>query len=218
MPELHDHPYVFQPAQDTTASTFVMLHGTGANEHDLLGLAEHLRGGGAVISPRGRVSEHGMNRWFRRLAEGVFDTEDVIRRAADLAAFISAAVEAHDLDPGNVVLSGFSNGANVGAAVLLLHPGVARAGVLFSSMLPVRPEATPDLSGTAVFMSAGRVDAMAPADQAEALACLLVEAGAQVELRWHEMGHGIDMAQVEAARAFLDGLRAGSPRGGEGRP
>jgi phospholipase/carboxylesterase len=206
--ELHGFPYVFLPATDPQAPTLVLLHGTGADEHDLLALGEHLRDGGAVISPRGRVSEHGMNRWFRRLSEGVFDTEDVIRRAADLADYIAAAVAEHHLDPSNVILSGFSNGANIAAAVLLLHPGTARGGVLFSSMLPVRPDTLPDLSTTAVFMSAGRVDDMAPADQAEALAALLTDAGAAVELRWHDLGHGIDADQLEAASAFLAKLRA----------
>jgi phospholipase/carboxylesterase len=218
MPELADHPYVFLPAEDPAAPTLLLLHGTGADEHDLLALGSHLRAGGAVVSPRGRVREHGMNRWFRRLAEGVFDAEDVVRRAGDLATFVAAAVEAHDLDPGNVLTAGFSNGANIGAAVLLLHPGVLRGGALFSSMLPVRPDPVPDLSSTAVFMSAGRVDPMAPPDQAEALAALLVEAGASVQVHWHDHGHGIDMAHLEAAQAFLREHRAAASSGGGGLP
>jgi phospholipase/carboxylesterase len=218
MPELHDHPYVFRPAEDPDAPTLLLLHGTGATEHDLLPLAEHLGARGAVISPRGRVSEHGMNRWFRRLAEGVFDTDDVIRRAGDLAEFVGAAVAAHDLDPRSVVAAGFSNGANIAAALLLLHPGVLRGALLFSSMLPVEPETTPDLSSAAVFMSAGRVDPMAPADQAEALAALLTDAGANVDLRWHDRGHSIDAAQLEAARAWLDTVRAATASGEGGLP
>jgi phospholipase/carboxylesterase len=214
MPELRDHPYVFSPAEDPDAPTLLLLlHGTGADEHDLLALGDHLREGGAILSPRGRVREQGMNRWFRRLAEGVFDIEDVIRRAGDLAGFVQAAVAEHGLDPENVLAAGFSNGANTAAAVMLLHPGVLRGGLLFSSMLPVRPQTAPDLSGTEVFMSAGRVDAMAPADHAQALATLLEECGAVVRLHWHDLGHGIDMAQLEAALGWLRELRATSASG-----
>jgi phospholipase/carboxylesterase len=214
MPELAGHPYVFAPATDPDAPTLLLLHGTGADEHDLLGLGEHLGGGGAILSPRGRVDEQGMNRWFRRLAEGVFDTDDLVRRAGELAAFVAAAVDEHDLDARSVVAAGFSNGANIAAGLLLLHPGVLRGALLFSSMLPLRPPVLPDLTDTGVFMSAGRVDAMAPADQAEALAELLTDAGAGVELHWHDRGHGIDMAQVEAARRWLRKLRAATGAGG----
>jgi phospholipase/carboxylesterase len=214
MPVLADHHYVVRPARDPSAPTLLLLHGTGADEHDLLPLTDHLGHAGAVLSPRGRVLEHGMNRWFRRLAEGVFDTDDVVRRAGELAGFVRAATAEHGLDPGSVVAVGFSNGANIAAAVLLLHPEVLRGAILFSSMLPLRPAELPDLSSASVHMSAGRVDPMAPAEAAEALAALLTDAGAAVDLRWHDRGHSIDLAQVEAAAAWLAKLRAATGGGG----
>lgn len=218
MAELRGHPYLWQPGADPAAPTFLLLHGTGADEHDLLAVGEHLRDGGALLSPRGRVDEQGMNRWFRRLAEGVFDTEDVARRAGDLAAFVRAAAQQHGFDRDDVVAVGFSNGANIAAAVLLLHPGVLRGALLFSAMLPLQPDSGGDLSRTAVFMSSGRADAMAPADQAEALAELLAERGASVELHWHDGGHGIDMPQLDAARRWLRKLRASTASGAGGLP
>jgi phospholipase/carboxylesterase len=211
--ELAGHVHRFEAGTDDEAPVLLLLHGTGADEHDLIRLGEHLDPGAPLLSPRGRVSEQGMNRWFRRLAEGVFDTDDVVRRADELAGFVDAARSAHDLGDRPVVAVGFSNGANIAAALLLLHPGVLRGALLFSAMLPLRPERLPDLADTAVLMSAGRVDPMAPPASAEELAALLTEAGASVELRWHDTGHGIDLDQVAAARDWLAKLRAatGSP-------
>lgn len=218
MAELRGHPYRWVPATDPEAPTILLLHGTGADEDDLLPLGARLAAGGALLSPRGRVTEQGWNRWFRRLAEGVFDTDDLVRRAQDLAAFLDAAAEEHGFDRQLVVAAGFSNGANMAAALLLLHPHLLRGAVLFSSMLPLRPDPVPDLAHVAVLLSAGRVDPMAPPEQAEALARLLQDAGASVELRWHDAGHGIDGAQVRAAGEWLGKLRAALAAGAGGLP
>lgn len=214
--ELLGFPYRFVPGEDDRAPALLLLHGTGADEDDLLPLGRHLLPGAPMISPRGKVNENGMPRWFRRLAEGVFDTEDIVRRTAELAAFVDAARALHDLDSRDVVAAGFSNGANIAAALLLLHPSVLRGALLFSSMLPLAPDRRPDLAHAAVFMSAGRVDSMAPPDQAEALARVLTDAGAAVTLHWHDAGHGIDMAQVEVGRDWLVKLSAAT--GGPGLP
>jgi phospholipase/carboxylesterase len=211
--ELDGFPYRFVPAEDAHAPTLLLLHGTGADEDDLVPLGRHLQADGALISPRGKVREHGAPRWFRRLSEGVFDTEDIKVRAAELAGFVDRAATEHHLDARDVVAVGFSNGANIAAALLVLHPQVLRGAILFSSMLPLHPDTLPDLSHAAVFMSAGRVDPMAPADQAESLARLLTDAGASVTVHWHDTGHGIDMAQVERARAWLTKLRAATGSG-----
>lgn len=216
--EVEGFPYRFVPADDPRAPTLLLLHGTGADEDDLLPLGRHLQTDGALLSPRGKVRERGAPRWFRRLAEGVFDTEDVEVRAAELAGFVDAAAAEHDLESRDVVAVGFSNGANIAAALLLLHPRVLRGAVLFSSMLPLRPETLPDLTHAAVFMSAGRMDPMAPADQAESLARLLTDAGASVTVHWHDSGHGIDMRQVEQARAWLTKLRAATASDQGGLP
>ncbi|QRN81939.1 MAG: alpha/beta hydrolase, partial [Nocardiopsis sp. BM-2018] len=117
---VEDFTHVFEPATASGAPALLLLHGTGADEHDLLPLGRALAPGAALLSPRGKVTENGMNRWFRRLREGVFDVDDLIARTAELAAFVRAAILAYDLDPERIVVSGFSNGANTGAGLLLL--------------------------------------------------------------------------------------------------
>lgn len=200
--------YRFTPGTDPSAPTLLLLHGTGGTEEDLLPLAPHLSPSSGVLSPRGKVVENGMNRWFRRLAEGVFDEEDIVARAGELADFVAAAATEHGFEPSRVVALGFSNGANIAAALLLLHPRVLRGALLFSSMLPLRPDTPPDLAHAGVYMSSGRVDPMAPPDRAEALAGLLTDAGAAVTLEWHDGGHRLGPEQFPPARAWLDKLVA----------
>jgi phospholipase/carboxylesterase len=197
-----NHVHLFEPG-DAGAPTLLLLHGTGGDEHDLLALGRHLSPSSGLLSPRGKVLEQGMARWFRRLAEGVFDTDDLVRRAGELAGFVSAAGHRYGFDPSNVVAVGFSNGANLAAALLLLYPQVLRAAVLFSSMLPLEPAGLPDLSHVGVYMSQGRDDPMAPPERAEALARLLTEAGAGVTVAWHDAGHRLAAAQATAAQAWL---------------
>ena len=193
------------------APTLLLLHGTGGEEHDMLPLAPHLLPGATVLSPRGQVLEHGMPRFFRRLAEGVFDEADVVRRAGELVAFVEAATAHHALDPGRVVAVGFSNGANIAGAVALLHPGVLRAAVLFAAM-PVLaerlPHPLPDLAGLPVFLASGERDPIAPPAVARLLADTLAAAGARVRLHTHPGGHGVDAAVLAAARAWLTGALA----------
>lgn len=200
--------YRYHAGEDTATPTLLLLHGTGGDEHDLVPLGRALSPAGGVLSPRGKVSENGMNRWFRRLSEGVFDTADLIARAGELAEFVTAAAHEHGFAPSRVVAVGFSNGANIAAALLLLHPRILRGAALFSAMLPLRPEVMPDLGHAGVYMSAGRDDPMAPPDSAEELATLLTDAGAGVTLEWHDAGHRLGPEQVPPARAWLDKLTA----------
>src|SRR5881394_3555931 len=130
------------PAADAGPITLLLLHGTGGDEHDLLPLGRVLLPGAGMLSPRGQVSEHGANRFFRRLAEGVFDQEDLARRTEALAAFVEAAARAYGFDRAGVVAVGFSNGANIAVSLLLRHPGVLRAAVLLRPMVPFEPAAT----------------------------------------------------------------------------
>lgn len=210
--------YRYVAGEEATSPTLLLLHGTGGDEEDLLGLGRHLSPSSALLSPRGKVAENGMNRWFRRLAEGVFDEEDIVARAVELAEFVEAAVRVHPIDPARIVATGFSNGANMAAALLLLHPRVLQGAALFSAMLPLRPPTIPDLSHAAVYMSSGRVDPMAPPDQAEALATLLTDAGAAVTLDWHDAGHGIGPDQLPAARSWMDKLAAATAGGSGALP
>ena len=187
----------------TGSATLLLLHGTGGDEDDLLPLGRALLPGAGMLSPRGRVLEHGAPRFFRRVAEGVFDQEDLARRTTELGEFIAAATRTYALDEDGIVAVGFSNGANIAASLLLRRPGVLRGAVLLAPMVPFEPDTLPDLTGTAVFIGAGRHDAIAPAVQTERLAALLRDAGADVTVHWHDGGHGITKEEVEAARQWI---------------
>jgi predicted esterase len=159
----------FLPPEDESGPTLLLLHGTGGNEEDLIPLGEALAPGAAVLSPRGKVSEHGAPRFFRRLAEGVFDHEDLLFRTHELVDFVEAAAEKYGFDRSKLVAVGYSNGANVAGSTILLHPDLLRAAVLFRAMVPFEPDVTPDLSGMPVFMAAGRMDRMIPPDNTQRL-------------------------------------------------
>jgi phospholipase/carboxylesterase len=193
----------FLPPEDESGPTLLLLHGTGGNEEDLIPLGEALAPGAAVLSPRGKVSEHGAPRFFRRLAEGVFDHEDLLFRTHELVDFVEAAAEEYGFDRSKLVAVGYSNGANVAGSTILLHPGLLRAAVLFRAMVPFEPDVTPDLSGMPVFMAAGRMDRMIPPDNTQRLADILVEAGADVDLRWLDTCHPLTYEEVDEAKEWL---------------
>ena len=195
----------FEPGASDDDPTLLLLHGTGGDENDLVPLGRALAPGAALLSPRGQVLENGMPRFFRRLAEGVFDIPDLVQRTGDLATFIERATAHYGLHPRRVVAVGFSNGANVAASVLLLRPGLLRAAVLFRAMVPLEPDVRPDLHGTAVFLAAGRADPIVPAANTERLADLLAAAGADVTLRWHPGGHSLTPGDVSQAKGWLEG-------------
>lgn len=193
----------YEPGESDTGATILVLHGTGGNENDLLPLAKELAPGAALLSPRGKVLEHGMPRFFRRLAEGVFDHEDLLFRTHELAGFIEAAAEEYGFDRSKLIAVGYSNGANIAASLMLLHPRLLRAAVLFRSMVPFEPETMPDLSGMPIFMAAGRMDQMISPDNTQRLADILTEAGADVNLRWRDTGHGLTYEEVIEAKEWL---------------
>jgi phospholipase/carboxylesterase len=199
-----DHRYL--PGAEESGPTLLLLHGTGGNEEDLIPLGQELLPGAAILSPRGKVSEYGAPRFFRRLAEGVFDHEDLLFRTHELAAFVEAAAEEYGFDLSNIMAVGYSNGANVAASTILLHPGLLGAAVLFRAMVPFEPEATPDLSGMPTFMAAGRMDRMIPQDNTQRLADILTEAGAEVDLRWRNVGHPLTYEEVGEAREWVAGI------------
>ena len=206
----------FVPGEGPGADiTLLLLHGTGGDENDLLPLGRVLLPGAALLSPRGQVLEHGMPRFFRRLAAGVFDEEDLIARTHDLVRFIERAAAAYGRDPGRIVAVGFSNGANIAASALLLHPGVFRAAVLLRPMVPFEPRTTPQIPGTPVLLSAGRLDPIVPVANSERLAELLRDAGASVTLRYTMAGHELGAEEVAMAHRWLAEVL--SPQG-EGEP
>jgi predicted esterase len=195
--------HVFQAPAAGHTPTLLMLHGTGGNEHDLVPLSNTLAPGAGVLSPRGKVLEHGMPRFFRRLSEGVFDLEDLRIRTHELAAFVTAAASHYGLDAANIIAVGFSNGANIAASMLLLEPGVLAGAILFRAMVPIVPDPLPSLAGTPVFMSNGRTDSLIPADGAERLAALLQQAGASVTVEWQPGGHQLTRQDLVQARRWL---------------
>ena len=195
------HRYL--PGEDESSPTLLLLHGTGGNEEDLIPLGQELAPGAAFLSPRGKVSEYGAPRFFRRLAEGVFDQEDLLLRTHELAEFVEAASAEYGIDRSKLVAVGYSNGANVAASTILLHPGLLKAAVLFRAMVPFEPDLTPDLSGMPVFLAAGRMDRMIPPDNTQRLADILDEAGADVDLRWRDTGHPLTYEEVGEAKEWL---------------
>ena len=184
-------------------ATLLLLHGTGANENDLLPLGRALLPEAHLLSPRGKVLEYGMPRFFRRLAEGVFDVEDLVARTHELADFVDRATKEYDLDPSRIVAVGYSNGANIAGSLLLLHPGVITRAVLLRAMLPFEPDQPPDLTGTRVLISGGRVDPITPAESPKRLEELLRASGADVELQWQPAGHELSQDDVEHALQWL---------------
>ena len=195
------HRYL--PGEDESSPTLLLLHGTGGNEEDLIPLGQELAPGAALLSPRGKVSEYGAPRFFRRLAEGVFDQEDLLLRTHELAEFVEVASAEYGIDRSKLVAVGYSNGANVAASTILLHPGLLKAAVLFRAMVPFEPDLTPDLSGMPVFLAAGRMDRMIPPDNTQRLADILDEAGADVDLRWRDTGHPLTYEEVGEAKEWL---------------
>jgi len=194
----------FEPAApDGPRTVLLLLHGTGGDENDLVQLAGMLAPGAAYLSPRGKVRESGMPRWFRRIAEGVFDEDDLRARAEELAGFVVAAAQRYRFEERPVLAIGFSNGANMASALMLLHPEVLAGGVLLRAMLPFREMPAADLSGRAVWIGAGSEDPMVPDGHPQRLADALRGCGADVTLHLAPAGHGLTLQDVEAARGWL---------------
>ena len=184
--------------------SLLLLHGTGGDERDLLNLGGVLDPKAHLVSPRGNVREGEMARFFRRIRPGLFDEEDIRLRVEELGRFVSETAREHTLAPDALWGVGFSNGANMAAALLLLRPDLLAGAVLFRPMLPVEPEESVDLKGVAVYIAAGTRDEMIPAKGTEALIERLGAAGAEVTVTWAQAGHRFSSDEVEAARAWLD--------------
>jgi len=183
--------------------TLLLLHGTGGNEDDLIPLASELAPGSSILSPRGKVLENGMPRFFRRFAEGIFDVEDLKNRTNELSGFIKAASSRYGFDPNSIVGVGYSNGANIGTSLLFLHPGVLHGAVLFRPMVPLVPEKQPDLTGNPVYVSAGVTDPIVARSETEKLVKMLREYGADVTLSWVNTGHALVGQEVQDAKVWL---------------
>jgi phospholipase/carboxylesterase len=192
----------FEAATGGGAPPLLLLHGTGGNEDDLLPIGRMVSPHSALLSPRGKVLEGGMPRFFKRLAEGVFDVEDVRRRALELADFVGEARESYRLDAPFAL--GYSNGANIAAAVLLLRPDVLAGAILLRVMVPLSHAPQADLTGKPILILSGASDPIIPAANAARLASMLKQAGAVVEHRTLLVGHELSQADVTLARTWLE--------------
>ena len=181
--------------------TFLLLHGTGGNEEDLIPVAREISSEAAILSPRGKILEDGIAaRFFRRLAEGVFDLEDLRFRTNELANFVNNASKTYGFDVQHVIALGYSNGANIASSMLLLRPEVLSAAILFRAMVPFVPNTLPDLSNKYIFMSSGLYDPIIPKQEAERLFSLFKNGGAKVSISWQNSGHELVMEDVKKAK------------------
>ncbi|MBF9234203.1 alpha/beta hydrolase [Microvirga alba] len=193
------HRYV--PTTEPGRPPLLLLHGTGGNEDDLIPLGQTISPGSALLSPRGKVLENGMPRFFRRLAEGVFDEADVKARAHELADFVAEARKAYGLNAPIAV--GFSNGANIAAAMLMLRPEALAGAVLLRAMVPLSETPKVDLSGKRVLMLSGQMDPIIPVENSSRLAAALGASGAEVRHKTLPVGHGLSQQDVLLTRDWL---------------
>jgi len=179
----------FVPGRDAGRPPLLLLHGTGGDENDLLPLANRIAPGCSILSPRGKVNEQGLTRFFRRSPDGVWDRDDFNQRTLELAEFLRQARAAYQI--GKPIALGYSNGANIAWSLLLKEPDALSGAMLFRAMVPFDPRPLPDLHGVPVLLIAGDHDTLIPVERAGLLAALLGEAGADVTYEVLHAAHGL---------------------------
>ncbi|KQO10810.1 alpha/beta hydrolase [Paenibacillus sp. Leaf72] len=194
--------HIYQQGTNAAAPVLVLLHGTGGTERDLLPLAGRIDPTASVLSIRGNVLENGLSRYFRRLAEGVFDEEDLVLRTKELHDFLDQAAVDYGFDRENLVAIGYSNGANIAGSLMFHYKDAFRGAILHHPMVPLRSVELPDMTGISCFIGAGRNDQMCPPQETEELQAMLSGAGAAVSVHWENYGHQLTGSEVEAAAAW----------------
>jgi phospholipase/carboxylesterase len=187
----------------TSGRTLILLHGTGGTESDLLDLGHALDPEAALLSPRGKVLENGMSRYFRRLAEGVFDEEDLIFRTHELADFIKLAAERYGFKQTHAIAVGYSNGANIAGSILFLRPDTFQGAALLRPMVPLVPASLPELKGAPVLVAAGNYDAIIPVEKARELVSLLRRSGADVTVFFENATHALTESTIATTKSWL---------------
>ena len=201
--------YRFEPAKVPGRPPLLLLHGTGGDENDLMELGAMVSPGSALLSPRGQVTENGMPRFFRRLAEGVFDEDDVRHRAFELADFVEEARYRYGI--ARPIALGYSNGANIAAALMLLRPGTLSGAALLRAMVPLSDTPHPDLSGVPVLIASGKADPIVPASNSARLAAMLRDAGADISHQSLPVGHQLSQADLALVRDWLTTVELPEP-------
>jgi phospholipase/carboxylesterase len=192
-----------EPKSRTSFATILLLHGTGGNEEDLISLGHEIAPGAALLSPRGKVLENGLPRFFRRLSEGVFDIEDLKFRTNEVADFVEEASKVYGFDLQRLVAIGYSNGANIAASALLLRPDFLSYAILFRPMVPLIPEVLPNLGSKRILISAGLHDPIVPSQDTKNLLNLLKKAGAETSINWQNSGHELSLEEIKKAKDWL---------------
>ena len=196
--------HIFKKGLNSTKPVLLLLHGTGGDENGLMPLADIVDSEASVLSVRGNILENGMPRFFRRLAEGVFDEEDLIFRTKELNQFLDDASKEYKFDRQNIVAIGYSNGANIAASLLFHYKDALKGAILHHPMVPRRGIELPNLNDAKVFISAGTNDPICPQQESLELQQLLEGAGASVKIHWEELGHQLTMTEVQAAKHWYE--------------
>ncbi|GGI16249.1 alpha/beta hydrolase [Gottfriedia solisilvae] len=196
--------HIFIKGTNPSKPTFLLLHGTGGNEHDLLPIAGMIDDEASILSVRGNVSENGMPRFFKRLAEGVFDEEDLVFRTKELKEFIDQASTDYDFNPNHVIAIGYSNGANIAGSLLFHYEDALKGAMLLHPMVPIRNLDLPEMKNISVFIGAGKNDPICLPQETEELASLLQGAGATVETHWENNGHSLTRTEIEKAAEWYE--------------
>jgi phospholipase/carboxylesterase len=194
--------HFYQKGTDSTKPTLLLLHGTGGNEMDLIPLAAKIDEKCNILSIRGNILENGMPRFFKRLAEGVFDEADLVFRTKELNEFLDEAAKKYEFDRSNIVALGYSNGANIAGSLLFHYQHALRGAMLLHPMVPRRGIEMPDLTNIPVFISAGANDPICPPEETKELHIILESAQANVEVHWENNGHQLTYSELEAARTW----------------
>lgn len=195
------YEFLDDPGAEPGAPALFLFHGTGGSEGQFFELAAELMPGARRIAPRGDVSEGGATRYFRRHAEGRFDMTDLARATRKMAGFIRDRLGA--TRPVLTAGFGYSNGANIIAAMQFDEPSLFDRAVLLHPLIPFDPPPQPGLAGKRVLITAGRNDPICPAQETQKLADWYAAQGAEITLHFHDGGHEIRRDELLAAKSFL---------------